>query len=103
MARNSFYHCNNFIGNREYKMNESKIVEIQWIDSLGSPEVWEDIDNVKDDTSDVMITVGYLLKESKRYYILCMSQHNNDTCKPYMVGTIFRIPKGCVKKIRKLK
>jgi len=78
-----------------------KIVEITWIDSIGTNGIWEALEDVDKDPTDEFITIGYLLKESKKYYTLSMSLHNSEEFFPYRVGSVFRIPKGCVKKIKK--
>ena len=71
------------------------IVEIDWVDSCAVCEVWEFKDDY-DDTLTQHKTVGYLLKRDKEKIVVCQS------IGPTQYGQIFRIPIGCVKKVRSL-
>jgi hypothetical protein len=85
-------------------MKEKKIrrVEIDWIDSISEAVVWHNTIDVCEEPKDNFKSIGYLVDTTKNYYHLAASLHFDDDGQPNRAGSIFRIPKGCVLKVRKI-
>ncbi len=91
---------------KKSKMSTWQLVVITWIDSTQRSTPWwtsleleEDIKEVE--KTDYFLSSGYLFKTTKDYFYLATSIHFEDN-KAVSFGTIFNIPRGCVKKIEKL-
>jgi len=79
--------------------NLLKAVYIEWEDSTMRNQIWNDIKTVLSDTSNNTIkTLGYLISEDKLSYGVCTCLYIDD--EDVKVGGVWRIPKGCVKKIK---
>ena len=79
-----------------------KIVRVRWHDSV-SMNSWQSQDNVKEwfkNGSDVMESVGFLYKKSKKCIVIVQSIHAYD--KGTNLGDPMMIPMGCVISIKKL-
>ena len=70
-------------------------VEIEWVDSSSGATIWEDKDDYETDLP-IIKTIGYLLGKNNLVVIVCQSFHDDE------VGRVFRIPAGCVRKIRNI-
>ncbi len=70
-----------------------KIIEIEWIDSVGVPPIWESKDAEPLVPSEAC-TVGYLCEDTPEYVIVAQSFTDSQ------FGRRFCIPRGCIKKIR---
>jgi hypothetical protein len=73
-----------------------KIVEIQWVDSTAEVDVWEQKDDYSRELEPIK-TIGYLIEQDKDKVIICQSVSDSQ------YGQTFRIPKGCIKKIKTIK
>ena len=84
------------------KLKKHHIYKIEWVDTYGYPgwftekEIDEKIKN-----SDAVKSVGFFVKETKDYIILCMGLEENKDFAPY--NSPKWIPKGFIKKIKELK
>ena len=79
-----------------YNGRMARIVEIEWMDSVGKPEVWEA------DDADVLVpsqilSVGYLWNETADAVTICQSRS------PSQVGRRFTIPRGCIRKMKTIR
>jgi hypothetical protein len=72
-----------------------KIVEITWVDSAGMCGIWETPD-CEPLTPMKIKSVGYLWEKTKDYVTIIQSIGNEQ------LGRRFSIPRGCIKKIKKL-
>ena len=73
------------------------LVRIQWEDSRGVTTGWEWKDDVDPLPPVVIFSVGYLIKDTKRYKTLVQSVSDEQ-----ILGRL-TIPSGCIKSIKKLK
>lgn len=79
--------------------NKFKLVEIVWEDiTFFNREFY--FDELKELITQKIKTIGYLIKEDKKYIILAMSLEN---VKPYRIIDIYKIPKSNIIKRRILK
>jgi hypothetical protein len=69
-----------------------KLVEINWVDSCGSPTIWEEPEPMPPLS---IISIGYLLEKNDKYVTICQSVSESEN-----VGRRFTIPAGCIKKIK---
>jgi len=76
-----------------------KIVIIEWIDSTMLIPIWYKPQDVPDEPNEVFHTVGYLIKKTKKYHIVCASIHY-DQGEIASYGGVFKIPNGCIIKIK---
>lgn len=88
------------------KTKEWKLVSIVWIDSTQRTTPWwtsgDLLESIKEaEKTDYFISAGYLINSTKDYYYLATSIHFENN-RPVSFGTIFNIPRGCVKKISNL-
>jgi hypothetical protein len=74
------------------------IVFIEWIDSCTSDTDWKDIRNAKGITH--CYSVGFKVKETKKYIVLFPNLNNNTN--PLGCCDI-TIPKGAIKSIKEIK
>ena len=83
------------------KYKKGDILEIKWIDTFGY-NGWYDDEKIDEKTKkDIIKDVGYLIKETKEYYIICMGIETTKTdFFPYNCPKW--IPKGFINSIRKL-
>lgn len=80
-------------------------VYVEWIDSVSLKQVWHSFSDVTKDhtkTTDKMQTIAYMIFENKKEYVFCNSIHFEED-KAVHAGNIFKIPKGCVTKIKRFK
>lgn len=79
-------------------------VYVEWLDSVSPIKIWHDFgDIVKNnkEVSDRFQSIAYLIYENKLEYVFCNSIHFEDGV-AVAAGKIFKIPKGCVTKIKKI-
>lgn len=76
-------------------MKKHQIVEVMWLDSMGSNVMWEWQDTY-DDSLHPIKTIGYFIKQTKDAIIICQSVHDDQ------YGRVYRIPRGCVKEVKQL-
>lgn len=74
----------------------TRIVEIEWLDSVGKPEVWEFADADPLEPSSI-VSIGYLWKETSDAVTICQSQS------PSQVARRFTIPRGCIRRLRTIR
>lgn len=67
-------------------------VQIEWIDSWGMTQMWEDQDDYKT-KHGTMRTVGFFVKQTKTWLYLAQSVSS------HQYGRIIRVPVGCVTKM----
>ena len=92
-------------GSMKKEKGRFEAVYIEWLDSVMESKVWHSFKSIVDDNqkpSNQFFTVGYLLLENKFEYILSGSIHFEDG-EAVSAGQIFKIPKGCVTKIRRMR
>lgn len=83
------------------KIKQGDIIEIKWVDTYGY-NGWYDEEGINEKTrNDTCKFIGYFIKETKEYFIICMGLENNGDFNPYNKPTW--IPRGFIKSIRKLK
>lgn len=70
-------------------------IEVVWDDSWSRDEAWSDVHALPDDYAPIR-TVGFLLKSTERWYVICQGF---DTEEPNKVHGVFYIPKPCVKEV----
>ncbi len=75
------------------------IVEIEWLDSIGVPAVWENTEEAEADSlaPSIITTVGYLWESAESFVTVCQS------FSPAQVARRFSIPSGCIQKIRTIR
>lgn len=81
-------------------MKKRRPIVITWVDSTSGLSNWTEHDRIRRWMKGGPVTIrsaGILLKETKRYYGIALSAHSEQACHLMM------IPKGCVKKVRRLK
>jgi hypothetical protein len=81
-----------------------KAVYIEWLDSVMQSKVWHSFSSIVEDNkkpSNKFFTVGYLVTENKLEYVIAGSIHYEDG-EAVSAGQIFKIPKGCVSKIKSI-
>lgn len=84
---------------KKYKKDD--VLEIKWTDTFGY-NGWEDDEGIDKRTNkEDCLFVGYLIKETKAYFIICMGLDKNKDFFSY--NKPCWIPKGFVNSIRKLK
>ena len=84
------------------RFKQFDLLEIDWVDSLSDESGWTSLENYDYDDLYLNLThlsVGYLIKESKKAITLAHSIRENQT---FMLGVI-TIPKGCINHITKIK
>lgn len=81
-----------------------RAVWIEWIDSTMKLPVWFTPYKLIEETKepkDKFYTIGYLVHENKKEYVIAGSIHFNDGVENF--GQVFTIPKGCVIKMKNIK
>ncbi len=74
----------------------TQIVEIEWFDSCGIPDVWESRDAEPLEPSKI-VTVGYLCEATAKLVTICQS------LSPSQLARRFTIPRGCIRKMRTIR
>lgn len=92
--------------NKQQEKRTWQLVTITWIDSIQMSTPWWtplafDKDVERYEQVDRILSTGYLFKETKDYFYIANSIHFEDG-NAVSFGSIFSIPRGCVKKIEKL-
>ena len=83
------------------KYKQGDILEIKWIDTFGYNS-WFSEEGIDEKTRvDDCKFIGYLVKETKEYFIICVGLDGNQDFDTYNKPTW--IPKGFITSIRKLK
>lgn len=84
------------------KYKKEDILEIKWVDTFGY-NGWYDEKEIdkKTRSDDFEKFIGYFIKETKDFIIICMGWDGNVDFNSYSKPTW--IPKGFIKSIRKLK
>lgn len=76
------------------------LVEIIWDDAASNSETWTTIKDAA--PPEQVITVGYLVKERKRYVCVASSVANED-CHEDQIGNTMTIPRGMIVSMREIK
>lgn len=76
------------------------IVEIIWDDAASNSETWVDLKDISE--PEQVITVGYLVKTTKRAYTVANSVSNEEKHEE-SVGNTMTIPRGMVVSYRELR
>ncbi len=83
------------------KYKKGDIIEIYWIDTFGY-NGWYTEEEIDEKTKTSLEKfVGYFIKETKDFIIICMGLEDNDEFTPY--NSPKWIPKGFIKQIKILK
>ena len=82
------------------KLKKGEIYKFEWNDTYGLGG-WYDEDQIDDRTVDgiYQISTGFLIKETKDWYILATHHNKNDTLDFPTWGAVSWIPKGSVQTI----
>jgi len=77
-------------------MTDKVMVLIEWVDSKGVTNIWEDIDGLEKMLPCVCYTIGFLLEDNDEYktVVLTLSEEQ-------LLGRL-TIPSGCIKSVSKL-
>ncbi len=87
------------------KLKKFDLIEIDWDDSVENTSGWNDFDNFDFDNHYQHLsqkTVGYFLKETKNAISTSKCRGLIEKYGGQFNG-VWTIPKGCIKKIKKLK
>ena len=84
---------------KDYKINNLKMVKVEWLDAMSDDNTWQELDELSKQTLKPVTCVGWILAEDKDNIIL-VSSFDEDA---QMGGGGCTIPKACVKKITQLK
>ena len=88
------------------KLKKYDLIEIEWMDSIENTSGWHTEKSFKFDEHYsflVQKTVGYLIKESKDAISTSKCRGMISHEGGFDFNGLWTIPKGCIKKIRKLK
>jgi hypothetical protein len=80
-------------------MIASKLFYIEWLDSYDNGQSWELIRNLQTPTEMVCASVGWVIKESRKYVIV--APHISDITNKKSLGTVtgcLTIPKAAIVK-----
>lgn len=84
---------------KEAKIGEQVLVE--WVDSEATiSQVWHSLDEVSHQLTKIR-SVGFLVDLSPEHVAISMSW--DDSSEHAQIGGLFHIPRGCVKRIRRLR
>lgn len=74
-------------------------VEIEWIDAYEMESGWHDLEDAEKITPPTVFSMGYMVKDTKEYVIICADKgrKGDSDC-----GRVQVIPKPWVKKIKLL-
>lgn len=75
------------------------IVKVEWLDAMSDDNTWQKLEDLERQTLRSVHSVGWLLKENPKTYILISSFDGESQCG----GGGTTIPKNCVKNITYLK
>ena len=86
------------------KIKVGIIIEVIWRDSHGITQIWTSEEELSErKKEDLLIkSIGYFLDEDKKFIRIHGGCYIGDKYKQ-QYSRILAIPKGCIKKIRKLK
>lgn len=87
-------------------MKKGDFIEIQWIDSVSTYNVWQDLEGFdfeSHDRSMLYKSTGYFLKKTPVATYLCMSMRNHAECGGENIGRLFAIPNVAISSIKKVK
>lgn len=76
------------------------LVEVVWDDAASNSETWVTTKDIQ--PPEQVITVGYLVKERKRYVCVASSVPNED-CHEDQIGNTMTIPRGMIVTMREIK
>ena len=74
-------------------------VEIEWIDAYEMESGWHDLEDAEKITPPTVVSMGYMVKDTKEYVIICADKgrKGDSDC-----GRVQVIPKPWIKKIELL-
>lgn len=91
------------------KLSESKArrVEVEWWDAASPEFVWSKLHDIESEIEDgaeltLCVSVCWLLHKSKRCVIICSHVALRDDGSINSFGSTMTIPRGCVKRIRRI-
>jgi hypothetical protein len=76
------------------------LVEVIWDDAASNSETWVTTKDIQ--PPEQVVTVGYLVKERKRYVCVASSVPNED-CHEDQIGNTMTIPNGMIVTMREIK
>ena len=83
----------------KYKLDELKMVRVDWLDAMSDDNTWQELGNLAKQTLKPVTCVGWILAEYEENIIL-ISSFDEDA---QMGGGGCTIPKTSIKKITQLK
>lgn len=85
------------------KFKKGDKLEIWWQDTFGFNGWWEeeDLDKKTKEMDFFIRSTGLFIKEDKGWILLAMHENPHNSFAPW--GHVDWIPKGCIKKIKKVK
>lgn len=78
-------------------MKKPKLVMIEWEDSCQASGQWQWLENLQTPPIIKCISVGFLVKDTKKEKCLAISMANAE-----QVSGIISIPSSCIKRIKRL-
>lgn len=84
-------------------MKEWKFIEIEWVDSVGTSNVWNSensFDFASHDRSMIFRSCGYFIKKTKTATYLCQSKRVNKDDGGQTFGELFAIPNKAILKTK---
>lgn len=81
------------------KLKQNHKYEIKWLDANSVPD-WFAEEGIKATKTIVVESLGYYIVESGGYYCFSSFYSKNST---YAYGNVFKIPKGCIIKMKEIK
>lgn len=79
-------------------MKLNTLLEITWLDHCTGPSGWMEYEDVELEPL-VMTSVGYFIKQNKKYIVLAQNKHLNEA----VCSDTILIIKSCIKKIKVVK
>ena len=70
-----------------------KIELVSWLDIASGESGWQPTEGYDLEPQPIE-TVGYVVKETKEYLVMCQSRYDNE--KPEFIDNLVGIPKGCI-------
>jgi len=88
---------------RGYNLGRRPLMEIEWRDSLtvDGPQWWTLEEVQAEPCADVMVSSGYIVKETRHWVWLAGDVHRRPDGSISKVGRLFLIPTGCIVRRRR--
>ena len=84
---------------------DKKIEEITWCDATSNENAWGTLDDAiswADNENWQVVSIGWILKETKEYILLCSKKSMETEYTEAQYGSMFKIPTTWIRERRKL-